>query len=109
MSVTAQIRWLKPDEGGRQHPPSGPQYSTVARFESQTEEEWKIDAWSVILEFQQPPDESGCHIVQVRFLSPSGPSHWLELSRRFTLYEGKRRVAEGIVLFDSGPDGAYET
>jgi hypothetical protein len=57
MSATAQIRWLRFDEGGCHEPPAGPKYSTVARFESQTEEEWKADAWSVILDFQQPPDE----------------------------------------------------
>ena len=98
MSVSAHIRWLTPEEGGRTHPPVGPQYSTTARFEAQTEEQWLADAWSLILELQQPPDESGRQVVRARFLAKNGPSMWLQPSKTFVLYEGKRKVAEGIVV-----------
>jgi hypothetical protein len=96
--ATAQIRWLRADEGGRLQPPPSPRYSTVARFEEQTEEQWKKEAWSLLVEFTGPADESGQQVVAVRFLSENGPTKWLQRTSRFDLYEGEKKVAEGIVL-----------
>jgi hypothetical protein len=96
--TTAEIRWLSPDEGGLLRPPTGPRYSTVARFEGQTDEEWRKEAWSLVLDFQGTPDESGRHIVAMRFLSEEGPAQRLSPSRTFALFEGAKKVAEGIVL-----------
>ena len=92
------IRWLRADEGGRLQPPPGPRYSTVARFEGQTEEQWKEEAWSLVVEFNGRPDESGQQVAAVRFLSEKGPTKWLRSSSRFDLYEGEKKVAEGTVL-----------
>src|SRR5436305_58237 len=58
MRVLAQVRWLKPEEGGRTAPPHGQQYSTVAKFDLQTEDEWRKDAWSLILNPMGVPDEA---------------------------------------------------
>jgi hypothetical protein len=96
--ATAQIRWLWADEGGRLYPPPGPRYSTVARFEAQTAEDWRSNAWSLVMEFHDLPDESGYQTAAVRFLSIEGPTKWLEAPSRFSLYEGDKKVAEGIVL-----------
>jgi hypothetical protein len=96
--TTAQIRWLRDDEGGRLQPPPGPRYSTVARFEWQTEELWRAEAWSLVIEFNGRPDESGQQVAGVRFLSEKGPTKWLQPSSKFFLYEGEKKVAEGIVL-----------
>ena len=89
--ATAQIDWLR-------QPPLGPRYSTVARFEEQTEEQWKKEAWSVVVELQGRPDESGHQVVAIRFLSKDGPTKWLQPSSKFSLYEGETKVAEGVVL-----------
>lgn len=51
MTETAEIRWLRADEGGRLQPPPGSRYSTVARFEHQAEEQWKKQSWSLVIEF----------------------------------------------------------
>jgi hypothetical protein len=96
--ATAEIHWLQAAEGGRLNPPSGPQYSTVARFEDQTDEEWARESWSVVLDFQGSPNESGHQIVTVRFLSENSPSQWLSPSKSFALFEGTKKVAEGTVL-----------
>jgi len=96
--ATAQIRWLRADESGRRQPPPGPRYSTVARFEEQTEAQWMNEAWSLVLELQGRPDASGQQFATVRFLSDDGPTKWLQPSSKFDLYEGNRKVAEGIVL-----------
>jgi hypothetical protein len=66
--ATAEIRWLRVGEGGRLQPP-GPRYSTVARFEEQTEEQWKKEAWSLVVELHGWPDESGHQVAAIRFLS----------------------------------------
>jgi hypothetical protein len=100
MSALARIRWLRPDEGGRAAPPPGRQYSTVARFESQTEEEWLKDAWSLVLNLEGSPDESWTQTALVRFLADQAraPRQWLQPHSRFALLEGRRKVAEGTIL-----------
>jgi len=99
MSVLAKIRWLKPDEGGRVAPPPGPRYSTVAKFDSQTEAEWRKEAWSLVLHLEGPPDETWIQTAWVRFLAEgNAPAAWLQPRRGFELFEGPKKVAEGTVL-----------
>jgi hypothetical protein len=52
----------------------------------------------LVLDFQGSPDASGQQIATVRFLSESGPSRWLSPLKSFALFEGEKKVAEGIVL-----------
>ena len=101
MTVASRIRWLRADEGGRPLPPPGPAYSTVARFEGQTEEGWLKEAWSLILELEGEPDQDLTQVAKTRFLSEEGPEDWLISNKKFALYEGFRKVAEGVVLGDS--------
>jgi hypothetical protein len=100
MSVVAKIRWLRPDEGGRSAPPHAGHYSTVARFEGQTEEDWRREAWSLVLNLLGAPDENCTQKAIVHFLADeqSAPTEWLQPCRRFALFEGRRKVAEGTVL-----------
>jgi hypothetical protein len=51
-----------------------------------------------VIELHGPLDESGHQVAAIRFLSENGPKEWLQPSSRFDLYEGKTKVAEGIVL-----------
>jgi hypothetical protein len=55
-------------------------------------------AWSLVLEFNSPPDEALCMITDVGFLSPDGPMRLLHVGRVFELFEGRRLVARGEVL-----------
>jgi hypothetical protein len=96
--ATAQIRWLRASEGGRLQPQPGPRYSTVARFEEQTEEQWKHEAWSLVIELHGQADNSGHQFADIRFLSNDWPTNWLQPSCKFCLYEGEKKVADGIVL-----------
>src|ERR1700722_8609932 len=91
--VTARLRWLRPEQGGRTAPPSGPTYSTVARFD-ETEEQWRKNAWSAVVEFHTPPDPTWTHFVTARFPSDAAPADLLANDRVFALYEGRRKVAE---------------
>jgi len=100
ISARASIHWLKLAEGGRSSVPAGPRYSTVARFDTQTEEEWRNDAWSLVLELEGAVDAASNQTATVRFLSDEDttPTDWLQPGRRFGLFEGYRKVAEGTVL-----------
>ena len=94
----ARIKWLGPAEGGREAPPSGDTYSTVARFET-LRDRWPQEAWSVVLQISTPPDDDGVMVAGIRMLaSDEAPKELLESGSRFELYEGYRCVARGEVL-----------
>ena len=97
MKAKAKVCWLRKEQGGRDHPPPGPRYSTVARFEDE-KEKYPREAWSLILEFSEPTDEKLCHIADVRLLNPEGPARLLHPGSVFELFEGSRLVAWGEVL-----------
>ncbi len=96
----ARIRWVSPAAGGRTHPPAGPRYSTVAKFEKEAEK-WPKEAWSIVAEFKKISDDLSSVIAEVRCLAPDAPSHLLQPGSKFELYEGSRLVAHGEVLSDN--------
>ncbi len=96
-SVKAKVCWVKEEEGGRQSPPSGPRYVTVARFDEE-KDKWPNEAWSLVVNFHHPPDESLCMIADVRFLMPEAPVELLHTGSTFELFEGAKVVARGEVL-----------
>lgn len=98
--AVARIRWVSPTEGGRTHPPAGPRYSTVAKFEKEAEN-WPQEAWSILAEFKKISDDLSSIIAEVHCLAPTAPSHLLQPGSKFELYEGSRLVAHGEVLGDS--------
>ena len=95
-TVSAKLQWLRPEQSGRRAPPSGPRYSTVARFEQQRAT-WREEAWSLVIEWIEPPDASLAHSVNVRFLVDDAPEHLLTTGNHFELMEGERIVATGVV------------
>jgi hypothetical protein len=99
MSALARVRWYSPNEGGRSAPPPGQEYTTVAKFDRQTDQEWRRAAWSLVLSFKDPADGAWTQTASVRFLNEAdAPPDLLSPGRGFTLFEGSRRVAEGLVL-----------
>ena len=94
-AIEADLQWLRPDEGGRQSPPPGPKYSTVARFENQ-KESWLKEAWSLVIEFIEPPNAALSHRVHVSLLA-DGPEELLQPGSTFELMEGSQSVAKGTV------------
>lgn len=96
-TVSARLRWTRPSEGGREGPPSAPPYVTVSRFEQQRDT-WEQEAWSLVVEWSDPPDDSWAHQVVVRFLVENAPEELLESGNHFELLEGKRVVAIGEVV-----------
>lgn len=92
----ANLQWRRHEDGGRQSPPPGPKYSTVARFAKQ-KESWSKEAWSLVVEFVDAPDVTLSHHVLVSFLA-DGPEELLQPGSAFELMEGRQSVAQGTVV-----------
>lgn len=94
----ARIRWLTKEEGGRESTPTGPSYSTVARFEARPDR-WPSELRSVALAITAAADSNGVMLVGISLLFPEGaPAGLLTSGSRFELYEGKKTVALGEVI-----------
>ena len=94
----ARIRWRRLEEGGRQSPPPGPDYSTVARFESLADR-WPNEAWSIVLHISAPADAEGIMVAEIAMLAGAdAPKQLLSPGSRFDLFEGRSQVASGEVL-----------
>ena len=97
MAERAVISWVPFEEGGRAAPPTGPVYSTVARFEDDVDN-WPRSAWSLVLRLVRPFRNARYQLAEVSFLNDAAPSHLLRRGSRFELLEGNRRVAKGVVV-----------
>lgn len=96
-SALAILRWIPPNKGGMKAHPVGPRYVRPVRFPQQ-KDTWTKEAWSLIVEWSEPPDETLQHHVTVRFLVDGAPDEFLVRGNRFELLEGDRIVAIGEVL-----------
>lgn len=101
-TAQARISWTTVEEGGRNTLPIGQQYSTVVWFEAEANH-WPDTGWSVVVECTElcsgelsPQTRETC--ATIRFLSPDAPVELLHPGSRFGLFEGRRKVAQGIVL-----------
>ncbi len=95
--MNARVCWVRKEDGGREAPPPAPRYSTVARFQEE-KDKWTREAFSLVLEFNTPPDESLCMMVDVTLLNPDATTRLLHKGSVFELYEGRQVVARGEVL-----------
>lgn len=85
--VKVKIEW----QGNKVlHPPTGSQYITVSKFNSN----WENDAWSIVLEFEVPPSKQGNPSYGfAKFLLSNAPQDKLASGSKFELYEGANLVA----------------
>ena len=75
--------------------PTGFQYVTIAKFD----ENWLNEAWSIVLEFEKPPNIQGNpSIGYARFLMPNAPKNKLTSGSSFELYEGNSLAAKVTVI-----------
>ena len=92
-SVPAKVHWISPEKGGRTALPTGKQYTTVSRFQEDAER-WLQEAWSIVLEFDEPPVKQGNpSMARARFLGDPAPTERLQSGCAFELYEGTTCVA----------------
>ena len=95
-SQRAMISWTSAADGGRKQPPSGPSYSTLVRFEEDTAS--AQGDWSLVVESEKRFKDPRFLLANVRFLVDAAPHQLLHSGSRFELFEGRKRVAKGIVL-----------
>lgn len=99
-----RITWLSREKGGRLNPPSGGEYSAVARFKNQTN--WPSEAWSVMIRFLNPISGAREQLATVRFLvDEEAPDGLLDPGVEFELMEGPNAVARVKVLEDEFESG----
>jgi hypothetical protein len=84
----AKVRWLSFEEGGRILPPTGPRYSSIARFTTAADE-----PWSLVLYIGSDPGD-----VLVSPLVDSAPAELFVRGSRFDLFEGEVKVGEGEIV-----------
>ncbi len=97
-SVRAKIHWVPPEKGGRMTLPAGKRYATVSCFKEDAER-WSEEAWSIVLEFEEPPAKQGNpSIARAQFLMDTAPADRLQPGCAFDLYEGAKRVASVEII-----------
>lgn len=106
MSVRALLTWISSENGGRKCLPTGPTYSTVARFDIQ--DNWPEEAWSLWIDFEEIAKLETPQKVKIRFLL-DGPQILLSEGSRFALYEGSRVVARGEVVEECVDGQSYNS
>jgi hypothetical protein len=92
MTHTAKVRihWLAAP------PVQAQRIVRPARFDHQGED-WKKDAWSLVVDTENAPDTQGYQVGTAKFLSPEAPHDWLTEGKRFTLF-AEKAIAEGEVI-----------
>ncbi len=88
----AKVRWLSFEEGGRIRPPTGPRYSSIARFTT-AETAAAGEPWSLVLYIGNDPGD-----VVVSPLVDSAPAELFVRGSRFVLFEGEVKVGEGEIV-----------
>jgi hypothetical protein len=88
----AKVRWLSFEEGGRIRPPTGPRYSSIARFAS-ADAAAAAEPWSLVLYIGSDPEQ-----VVVSPLVDSAPAELFARGSRFDLFEGEVKVGEGEIV-----------
>lgn len=97
--MKARLQWLVPIETGVSLP-RGQRFAMPAKFEHQGSD-WTKNAWSLIVESIGPLNGDGTQEVYVSFLANNAPIEWLAPGKRFSLEEGRSKVAEGEILAGS--------
>jgi hypothetical protein len=101
----AEVRWKTEEEGGRTSPPSGEgpaPYRPVVHFTDEPEDAPPCGSWTLVVHRVKSlgPLE---WLADVHFLVPEAPQHLLRAGAEFSLYEGRRCVADGHVLGAAEP------
>jgi hypothetical protein len=92
-AVRAKIRWVRPEDGGRKSVmPVGMRYCPIIVFEGNQSGGtlWSAEIYNVSI--------SGyTSVAEVSYLVEGAPQHLLQSGNTFSLYEGQRIVANGVV------------
>jgi hypothetical protein len=88
----AKVRWLSFEQGGRAKPPTGPRYTSTARFGKEAERAG-AEPWALVIYIGEDPAN-----VTVSPLVDAVPPELFERGSRFDLFEGDTKVGEGEIV-----------
>lgn len=94
-SAKVVLHWLQ--RGASNHSPRGQRFALPARFHHQGDD-WKENAWTLMVEVEGVPENDGRQYGVARFLMPTAPHDWLSEGERFTIFEGPLALADGAVV-----------
>lgn len=94
-NVRAKVSFLRPEDGGRSAPPSGPRYASVGRF---AQPPGPSQEWSVVFDFVGAPDLQGEVEARVSFLAEPPPLDLVFRNANFEICEGRRVVGHAQLL-----------
>jgi hypothetical protein len=92
----ARISWIPKEQGGRSCLPQGNKYATIIQIANLPIQ--FNDTWSIVVENKEVISEWEM-IALIKYLSQSAPNNLAE-NIKFSLYEGVKLVAEGMVLYE---------
>jgi hypothetical protein len=93
--MLARIRWFETEEGGRKQIPEGCRYSAPACIDGHSE--FPDCSWSLNIETTSGQTFSRSDKVKIQFFVQQAPHEWLTPGTLFTMYEGRRKVLEGVI------------
>ncbi len=87
----SEIKWISPKKGGRLNlPKEGVKYCPIIDIKNDKKNKWSIE---IIC-----PDFSKTNIISFRFLSKEAPVYEITKKCKYSLYEGRKEVAEIVIL-----------
>jgi hypothetical protein len=93
--MIATIRWIDVEHGGRNRIPEGCCYSAPACFDGYSE--FPDCSWSLSIETTSGYEFSRSDKVKIQFFVEQAPHEWLTPGTPFSMYEGRRKVLEGMI------------
>ena len=95
----AVIRWLSPEQGGRDRPPQAAGYAATAVFdgiEGEPGSSSEGQHFSVVVEWEETSPSAGT--AKLEFFDAIGARPFLKLGQRVGIMEGARRVADAEIV-----------
>lgn len=93
--MIATIHWIEPEDGGRTTIPEGSCYSAPSCVDGHSE--FPDCSWSLNIETTSGQKFTRNDKVTVQFRVEQAPHEWLTPGTSFSMYEGRRKVLEGVI------------
>jgi hypothetical protein len=103
----AWISWVPAAKGGRKKFPTGPTYCNVVHFRD--DPKWPGEAWSLVIRKVRSYRGGRFWFATIEFLMEDAPHELLHAGARFSLHEGKKLAATGLVRSDNAKPPAQPT
>lgn len=94
ITVNAKLQWINELYGRRFPIHSERKYCPIIVFKDQPNDD---ASWSAVILFEKQ-DKRGDILVKLTYLSEDAPFEYLYLGHEFSLFEGNKKVADGVIV-----------